>query len=587
MTGSADAEGLRKYRLIAEIGKGGMADVFLAVVQGPAGFNKLVVIKKTRSELTHDPEFIAMFLDEARLAARLNHPNVVQTHEVGQEGDRYFIAMEYLDGQPLNRIRARASQGFTIPMQVRVLSDVLAGLQHAHDLTDFDGTPLGVVHRDATPQNVFVTYDGLIKVVDFGIAKAVDSSSQTRTGVVKGKVAYMAPEQAKGDAVDRRTDVFAVGVMLWEAIAGRRMWKGVADIVVLNHLATGRIPSIKEVVPDVDDGLAEICAKALAPAIDDRYESAIAMHDALEAWLAARADRPSARDVGKFVAEKFSDDRAKVKGVIETQLRDVRWSGAYPRMTGVDLPKIDPGQVMITPTGNRPIDGKTGSTPLLTPSRSSFTGASVTNADTTLLEPAPPLKPNRPVVLIAVGVVAAIGVVVLGVRFLAPKPPSQVATSATVESAPRAPETAVATAAPDDAVKLTVRVTPSNAKIYLDGALLSAGPFEGKVVRSDKPRKLRAEAKSHTAREETVTLTGDVMVSLSLDKDTGAATPPPPPPPPGARAPATPPPAAATPTPPAPVAAPPPPQPTAAPAAPAHSGARPKRTIDSDSPYAN
>src|SRR5215468_3006277 len=212
VTAEDEAQGLRKYRLIAEIGKGGMADVYLAVVQGPAGFNKLVVIKKTRSELTRDPEFIAMFLDEARLAARLNHPNVVQTHEVGQEGDRYFIAMEYLDGQPLNRIRARAGSSFGVNLQVRVLADVLAGLHHAHELCDFDGTPLGVVHRDATPQNVFVTYDGLIKVVDFGIAKAVDSSAETRTGVVKGKVTYMAPEQAKGDRVDRRADIFAVGV---------------------------------------------------------------------------------------------------------------------------------------------------------------------------------------------------------------------------------------------------------------------------------------------------------------------------------------------------------------------------------------
>src|SRR5215470_12868145 len=156
-TGPEEAHALRKYRLIAEIGRGGMADVFLAVVQGPAGFNKLVVIKKTRPELAQDPEFLSMFLDEARLAARLNHPNVVQTHEVGQDGERYFIAMEYLDGQALNRVRSLAKD-FPIPMQVRVISDVLAGLHHAHDLTDFDGSPLGVVHRDATPQNVFVTY---------------------------------------------------------------------------------------------------------------------------------------------------------------------------------------------------------------------------------------------------------------------------------------------------------------------------------------------------------------------------------------------------------------------------------------------
>ncbi|MFT3771379.1 MAG: serine/threonine-protein kinase [Minicystis sp.] len=594
MTGNVDAEGLRKYRLIAEIGKGGMADVYLAVVQGPAGFNKLVVIKKTRAELTHDPEFIAMFLDEARLAARLNHPNVVQTHEVGQDGDRYFIAMEYLDGQPLNRIRARAGAGLSIPMQVRVVSDVLAGLHHAHELTDFDGSPLGVVHRDATPQNVFVTYDGLIKVVDFGIAKAVDSSAQTRTGVVKGKVAYMAPEQARGAHVDPRTDVFAAGVMLWEGIAGRRMWKGVADIVVLTHLGSGNIPRIRDVVPEVDDGLAAICDKALAVAPGDRYESANAMHEALEAWLAASPERPSARDVGKYVAEKFADDRAKVKAVIESQLRDVRWSGAYPKLTGVDLPKIDPGQVMITPTGQKQVDSKSGEHPLLTPARasSSFTGSSVTNAETSLREAAPPPKGNKPLVLVAVGGLAAVGVIVLGVRFLAPAPqPVQVVTvTATSDAAPPARETAAApaTAPGQDSVKLTVRVTPGNAKVYLDDALLGAGPFEGKVVKGDRPRKLRAEAPHHTAKEETVTLTGDVIVSFSLEKEAAAPAPQPA----GAAAarprPASEPQAAAPP----PQPAAPPPQPTAAPQptpapTPAHSGQRPKRTIDADSPYAN
>ena len=285
MMGPEEAQALRKYRLIAEIGRGGMADVYLAVVQGPAGFNKLVVIKKTRPELAQDPEFLAMFLDEARLAARLNHPNVVQTTEVGQDGERYFIAMEYLDGQPLNRIRARAPAAFSTLMQARVLADVLAGLHHAHELCDFDGTPLGVVHRDATPQNVFVTYDGLIKVVDFGIAKAIDSSSETRTGTVKGKVTYMAPEQAKGERVDRRADVFAVGVMLWEGIAGRRMWKGVPELTVVHDLINEAIPSIREAVPEVPEALAKVCERALAVRREDRFASAQEMHDVLEEYL--------------------------------------------------------------------------------------------------------------------------------------------------------------------------------------------------------------------------------------------------------------------------------------------------------------
>src|SRR5215470_12051463 len=157
-----------KYRLIAELGHGGMADVYLAVARGPAGFSKLVVIKRLRANLVDEPEFVSMLVDEARLAGRLNHPNVVQTNEVAQVGDQYFIAMEYLDGQPFHRIlhRSEKLQPFPFALHLRVLADVLAGLHHAHELKDYDGSPLGVVHRDTTPQNVFVTYDGQVKVVD-------------------------------------------------------------------------------------------------------------------------------------------------------------------------------------------------------------------------------------------------------------------------------------------------------------------------------------------------------------------------------------------------------------------------------------
>src|SRR6478609_2122263 len=206
---------LGRYRLIAEIGRGGMAEVYLALLEGDLGFNKLLVLKRIRPELAEDPEMMAMFLDEARLSARLHHANVVETHEVAQEDGHTFMVMEYLEGQSLHRIlhRLRRHGGLPKAMHFQILADMLAGLHHAHELSDWDETPLGVVHRDVTPQNVFVTYDGRVKVVDFGIAKVRGASSETRAGVVKGKVAYMAPEQARGEPVDRRTDIFAAGVM--------------------------------------------------------------------------------------------------------------------------------------------------------------------------------------------------------------------------------------------------------------------------------------------------------------------------------------------------------------------------------------
>ncbi len=469
-----------------------------------------------------------MFLDEAKLAARLNHPNVVQTLEVGQDGNRYFIAMEYLDGQPLNRIRARAGAAFVTDMQIRVLTDVLAGLHHAHELCDFDGTALGVVHRDATPQNVFVTYDGLIKVVDFGIAKAIDSSHETRTGMVKGKVTYMAPEQARGERVDRRADIFAVGVMLWEGIAGRRMWKGLPELTVVHDLIGNKVPSIRDAVPDVPDALARIVDRALAVNREDRYATAQDMHDALSEYLDG-AGHTSAREVGKFVAERFGEDRAKVKALIESQLKDVRWSGAFPRVSAVDLPKIDPGQVMITPTGQKAIDGASipGG-----PISASSVGGSLTNASASMPLPVSPPKPQKPVALIGVAAVAAIAVLGLGVRFLVPggAPPASPGAApapSTQAAAPRETAPVPPPAPGQDAVKLTVHVSPPDAKIFLDDALLSAGAFEGKVIKNERPRRLRVEAPHHVSHEETVTLTGDVMLSFALDKEApGAAAPP-------------------------------------------------------------
>jgi serine/threonine-protein kinase len=568
-----DAQSSRKYRLIAEIGRGGMADVFLAVAQGPAGFNKLVVLKKARPELAQDPEFLAMFLDEARLSARLNHPNVVQTLEVGHDGERYFIAMEYLDGQPLHRIRSRAGAGgFPVAMQVRVLIDTLNGLHHAHELADFDGTRLEIVHRDATPQNVFVTYDGQIKVVDFGIAKAVDSSSETRTGVVKGKVPYMAPEQARGALVDRRTDIFAVGVMLWEAMSGRRMWKGVTDIAVLTRLAQGEIPRVLDAVKEADPELAAICDKALAPEPDARFASAADFAHQLEEWASHQTTRVAARDVGAFVVARFGEERARIKGLIETQLHDVRWSGSYPRATGRELPKIDPGPILTTPTGSQSNRAATDSVSLL------GTGQNATSltaaAPRSTAEPRPASRLPVAAILGGAGIIASV-IVVVGLRFFSPvaAPPSAPvpqgpASEAQAMSAPKATASAIAIAALEP-IHIKVRVSPAKAQIFLDDAPMATGSYEGTLPRDGKTHRVRAEAAGFAAKEETITASSDALVAFSLDRETAAPGP------------ATPRDRAVQPTPtPTPVAAPTPTDTTLAP------GQKPKRAIDSDSPYA-
>ena len=445
-TPETGAGGFGKYRLIAELGHGGMAEVFLAIASGPAGFNKLVVLKQIRDQLADDPEFLAMFLDEARLAARLNHPNVVQTNEVGEDGRRYFIAMEYLEGQPLNRIVQRLAKDgrLTLWMHVRILIDALAGLHYAHELADFDGTPLQVVHRDATPHNIFVTYAGQVKVVDFGIAKALGSSSETRAGVLKGKVSYMAPEQALGEKVDRRADVFAVGIMLWEALAGRRPFKGQNDVVILQKLVAGEIPSPGTVREDIPELLEAICMKALAHDREERYATAEDMQRALEAALEKLGERPQLRAVGDLVTTTFADERVRIRGVIEAQMTGIRTSGEFPTpeiVTGsraaarLGLPRID---APATESGSRGSSHRHAATSADAGSgpRSDRSNISSLTANTTPAElaPAPIVPAKKPIALYAV-VAVALGVAAAAVawpRGQAPQPTTTTTTAAPV-----------------------------------------------------------------------------------------------------------------------------------------------------------
>jgi serine/threonine-protein kinase len=232
-----------RYRFIGEIGRGGMANVYLTATRGAlGGFQKLMVIKLLRADLAEEQEFRQMFLSEARLAARLNHPNVVQTYDVGDDAGRYYLAMEFVDGQTLESVRRApdASTFFPPRMQLQVLVHVLAGLHYAHELADYDGKPLNVVHRDVTPSNILLGYDGRVKLVDFGVAKALDSGTQTRAGVVKGKTGYMAPEAFTDSGhVDRRADIYSVGVLIWETLIGRRMWKHLSSTDRLQRAIVG------------------------------------------------------------------------------------------------------------------------------------------------------------------------------------------------------------------------------------------------------------------------------------------------------------------------------------------------------------
>jgi serine/threonine-protein kinase len=321
------SDALGKYRLIAELGRGGMGTVYLAVIRGPARFNKLVVIKQLRTDVADDASFTTMFLEEARLAARLNHPNIVQTNEVVCDPhDGYFIVMEYVEGPSLKsllkRLRARAQGEDRLRIRglfIRALLEVLSALQYAHDLKDFDGEPLHIVHRDVSPANVVVAQGGQVKLLDFGIAKAADSVVRTQTGVLKGKIHYMAPEALSGEPIDRRVDVFSVGAMLWDALAGQRLWDGMKEFEIVNALLRDAPPSPRTVQPDVPPALEAVCMRALAFKAADRHPDAATFREELERVCAGQV--ATADELSAAMNTEFSEDQEIMRARIADQLQ--------------------------------------------------------------------------------------------------------------------------------------------------------------------------------------------------------------------------------------------------------------------------
>jgi hypothetical protein len=352
MTNPRGPSGTR-YEPIAQIGRGGMAEVLLALADAGGGVRRLAVLKRTWPELATDPDFVTMFLDEARLSLRLNHTNVVQTYEVLAGDDELAIAMEYLDGQPLTRVLNRLLRGpggLSLPLRLRILTRMLAGLEYAHTLTALDGTPLGVVHRDVSPQNVFVTYDGQVKLVDFGVAKTLAASHTTRPGTLKGKIAYMAPEQLQPEPIDRRADLFSVGVMMWEMLAARRMWHGMTEVEIVSFLASGRpLPPLPP-DPTLPPGLEAIVARALEPDPYRRHQSAAELEMDLEGVLSGSADS-HARHLGKVVAHAFSKERAERQAIIEDCVRRTEALATLASLTPLPGPRKLPEAVEVSLSG--------------------------------------------------------------------------------------------------------------------------------------------------------------------------------------------------------------------------------------------
>jgi serine/threonine-protein kinase len=437
----------------------------------------------------------------------------VQTNEVGEAQGHYFIAMEYLDGQPLNRLMHRALRMHTqVPMEmyIRILCDALAGLQHAHELTDFDGSALGVVHRDASPHNIFVTYDGQTKVVDFGIAKAATRTAETRAGVLKGKIAYMAPEQARCAEVDRRADVFSIGVVMWELLTGQRLWKGLSDLEILERLMLAEAPRARTLKPDVPPELDAICAKALALAPEQRFQTAAELRDALERFAEANLPRVSHREIGMLVSHLFADKRAELKGIVETQLRSLsRGSEA-----GV-LPIVDPATAGMTPSIGVP---RVGAPMIAGDGTPSFV-----RTPTSTIDPAM-LASRRRAPLYVVGAAATIGVVMLVVLLRGGTTQAPADRPGVVE--PVSPQSGQAAHPPEPRlVEVTIRANPAEAKLFLDDAPLGQNPFTGKFPADGAIHRLRAEAPGHLTRASIAAFDRDMEIKLELEREATPADP--------------------------------------------------------------
>ncbi len=323
-----------------------MATVFLARLSGMAGFQRMYAIKRLHPHLARESEFVDMFLDEARLAARIHHPHVVPILEIGQSDKGYYLVMEYIEGDTAARIFGRCAQNEKrVPWNVgvRIVLDTLSGLHAAHEVKDDAGQPLEVVHRDVSPQNVLVALDGTSRLTDFGVARAASRLSTTRSGHLKGKLAYMAPEQARGEALDRRADVFAAGVILWELLTFHRLFKSEGEAETLNRLLYLPIPTAREIDPEVPPELEQVAMRALArdPAL--RFATAQEMGDALEAAARITGTLGTSREVAELLKIVLGTDLdAQREAVRQWMSRSEPSAGRGRTSTAPPAPRTNP-----------------------------------------------------------------------------------------------------------------------------------------------------------------------------------------------------------------------------------------------------
>ncbi len=329
--GALVGQRLGKYDLLALLALGGTAEIYLARIDGMAGFEKFVVVKCLHDHLAEDRDFVTMFLDEARLGAQLDHSNIVQTLALGEHDDRYYLVMEYIAGLSLALVGRRAHERvrggkLPVPIILNVAAQACGGQHYAHERTD-GGRPLKLVHRDVSPQNLVITFEGIVKVVDFGIAKAEYRETQTRSGTVKGKFAYMSPEQCQAKDVDRRTDVFALGTIVWELLTGRRLFKRDSTYETYQAVVECRVPPPSSINHELDPSVDALVMRAMSKDPDARYPSAEAFGEAIIGYLHHRGKPSGPGEIARFFDEHFAaeidEHGARMRELIEGRRRSV------------------------------------------------------------------------------------------------------------------------------------------------------------------------------------------------------------------------------------------------------------------------
>jgi serine/threonine-protein kinase len=484
-----------RYEILGLLGTGGMAEVFLGRLNGPSGFERPVVIKRILPHLAREQQFVDMFLDEARIVAGIRHQNVVTVHELGTDGDELFLVMEYLEGESLAGLARRLSRQrklLSFGLCAHVMAEVCAGLHAAHELTNVDGRTMNLVHRDVSPANIFVTYSGEVKILDFGIAVAADRVSKTEVGQVKGKYAYMSPEQCHGKDLDRRSDLFSLGTVLYELATCRRLFKRANDVATIQAICNDDAPSPAKLLPSYPASLERITMKALARKRADRYQTALEMRrELLHASNELNGGKIPEESLARVMHKLFMDRIEQKRGML-ARIRDGREITNVPSAetdSQIELPAIS-----------------TSSEAMILPESQSQSSVSVISHSALA-----PKAPHRKAWV--AGAIAAGLVVIAGTAALT----TWSTGSADAQDAPTIVETPPESPAPR--IKLQIVSEPAGARVLVAGLARGETPTTVELERAERRIDVVVEKQGFVTVTQAMTPNIDQLIQVSLVED--------------------------------------------------------------------